>query len=414
MTHVGAIADDVTGAVDLASNLVARGFRTRLVVGVPAALTKTDADAVVIALKSRTAPVAQALADTRAALDLLHGLGCRQVYVKYCSTFDSTPEGNIGPVCDLVAERVGADRAVVVPSFPANGRTVYQGHLFVGSTLLAESAMSHHPLTPMHDSSVVRLLAAQTSSPVALADLAVVHAGPAALRAEIDRLAGGGARFVVVDATSDADLATIAEATKDDPLLTGGSGLALGMTGPHPDHARAAVSAAALTGPRVVLVGSASDATARQLAAAEAAGLTCLRIDPRHAEGEVRGVAEQARAAWRGQPDTPVVVAPLPIEDVAERREHAAGLEAALADLARTLVDDGARQLVVAGGETSGAVVRRLGAHDLRVGASLGPGLAWTHAEVDVSGSWRPVALALKSGNFGSDSLFIDAWEALT
>ncbi|GAB2623281.1 3-oxo-tetronate kinase [Pseudactinotalea suaedae] len=413
MARLGAIADDVTGAVDLATNLVARGFRTRLVVGAPETLTATDAEAVVIALKSRTAPVADALADSAAALDALQGLGCDQIYVKYCSTFDSTPEGNIGPVCEMVADRLGVRHCVVVPSFPANGRTVYQGHLFVGSTLLAESSMAQHPLTPMRDSSVVRLLAAQTTSPVGLVELATVQQGPEQLRAELDRRGGAGERFLVVDAVSDEDLRTIAEATERDVLVTGGSGLALGMSGPHPGHARAQAPAETLSGPRLVLVGSASAATARQREAAQAAGLTCLTIDPRHAEDALGGVVEQARAAWRDHPETPVVIAPEPIEDPAERLALAARLEAALASLSRTLLELGVRRMVIAGGETSGAVVGELGAHDLRVGGSLGPGLAWTFAHASTAAGQVPIALALKSGNFGADSLFIDAWEAL-
>jgi uncharacterized protein YgbK (DUF1537 family) len=411
--RIGAIADDVTGAVDLASNLVARGFRTRLVVGVPTAMPDADADAVVVALKSRTAPVAQALTDTAAALDVLQALGCGQIYVKYCSTFDSTAEGNIGPVCDLVADRVGAQAAVVVPSFPANGRTVYQGHLFVGSTLLAESSMADHPLTPMRDSSVVRLLAAQTASPVGLVDLATVRGGSQLLRSVLNDRANAGQRFVVVDAIDDDDLRTIAAATAQDRLVTGGSGLALGMTGPHQGHARAEAPTAAQQGPRLVLVGSASDATARQLAAAAAAGLPCLTIDPRRAAVQVPQLADQAMAAWRSEPTVPVVIAPTPIEDPAQRREHAAELEHALADVGRILVEQGVRRIVVAGGETSGAVVRELGAHDLRVGGALGPGLAWTYAEIPTAGSRTSIALALKSGNFGNDSIFIDAWEAL-
>lgn len=413
MPQLGAIADDVTGAVDLATTLVEQGFRTRLVVGDAPSLDVADADAVVIALKSRTAPVAQALADSAAALETLLHAGCRKIYVKYCSTFDSTPEGNIGPVCDLVADRLAARRSVVVPSLPSNGRTVYAGHLFVGTTLLAESSMADHPLTPMRDSSVVRLLAAQTRSGVGLADLAAVRRGPESLRAELDRQADAGARFVVADAIDDDDLRTIAAATAHDPLVTGGSGLALGMTGPRRGSARAAAPTATVTGPRLVLVGSASAATARQVAAAEAAGAPCLKVDPRVAGEQIDTLVEQALACWAAAPDTPVVIAPVPLGPQA-RLAHAAAWEAALARLARELVERGVRRLLVAGGESSGAVVRSLGAHDLRVGAALGPGLAWTFTDISRAAGPTPVALALKSGNFGSDSLFTDAWEALT
>ncbi|MFR9728264.1 3-oxo-tetronate kinase [Saccharopolyspora sp. MS10] len=418
MTLLGAIADDFTGATDLATMLVSRGFRTAVVIG-PAEPDEPldELDAVVVALKSRTAPVDEAVRDSLAALRGLRAAGCDRIYVKYCSTFDSTPRGNIGPVVDAVLDELGADRAVVVPSFPDTGRTVHRGHLFVGDEPLAESPMRDHPLTPMRDSDLLRLLAPQTRRPVRLVGHDVVRSGPEAVRAA---LAERGGALVVVDAATDEDLRVIAAATAEDAVLTGGAGLALGLSGPHPDRARAG---SAGPGPAVVLAGSASAATRAQVAHAKSLlpsrqlDLAALRADFDSAVAELVGFAHRA---WRDDPGRPPVLYAVAegdeLETGAPDGAEPAGalLERALARCAAELVTGGARRLLVAGGETSGAVVLALGVRALHVGARIAPGVPWCRAVSRVDGEPRAVDVALKSGNFGGIDIFTTAWDALS
>lgn len=416
MTTIGAIADDLTGATDLAIVLTAAGFRTAVVPGeavsgvLPPAADGTDA--VVVALKSRTAPPAEAVAGSLAALSALRAHGCDRILFKYCSTFDSTPGGNIGPVADALLDALGAPWTVVAPAFPANGRTVYRGHLFVGDDPLDESPMRDHPLTPMRDSSLPRLLAPQVrggAGAVGLVALPAVTAGPAALRAALDGQAAAGARHVVVDAVCDADLVTLVEATADLPLLTGGSAVAQGLAGPHA-AAEAAIPAAG-DGPRVVLSGSASQATRAQVRAGAAAGRG-IRLDPaalrRDPAGTHRAVAEEALAC--SPADGPVVVYATGDDGDLSGPEAAPLFEEALGAVARLLVERGVRRLVVAGGETSGAVVAALGVRGLVVGPRLDPGVAWARAERGPGE--EPLGLVLKSGNFGGADLFVRAWDA--
>jgi len=420
---LGCIADDFTGATDLATNLVLRGLRTVVALGVPEPAVRpllADADAVVVALKSRTAPVTQAVEDSRAALTALRSLGCARFYVKYCSTFDSTPQGNIGPVVDAVAEELGAGVTVVVPAFPAAGRTVYQGHLFVGDQLLSYSPMRHHPLTPMLDSSVLRLLQPQTRNRVALVPAAVVRTGADAVRAELDRLAAeDGTVLAVVDALDDGDLCVIAEGSAHLPLVTGGSGLALGLPtppgGPSPDARVIEV----VPGSRAVLSGSASAATRAQVAHGKAhlpwekLDVPALRAD---LPGEVRRLTAWAQQCWAEDPSRPVLVyAVEDLEDV--EHEPPAGaepasevVERALGECARAFAAAGTRQFLVAGGETSGTVVGALGVRTLAVGPQIAPGFAWA-AGADTAGTVHD--LALKSGNFGAVDAFTTAWEDL-
>ncbi|MCX2731876.1 four-carbon acid sugar kinase family protein [Saccharopolyspora sp. NFXS83] len=416
MPLIGAIADDFTGATDLATMLVSRGFRTAVVIGTAEPAEPLDElDAVVVALKSRTAPVEEAVRDSLAALRALRAVGCERIYVKYCSTFDSTPTGNIGPVVDAVLDELGAGRAVVVPSFPATGRTVHRGHLFVGDQPLAESPMRDHPLTPMRDSDLLRLLAPQTRRPVRLIGHDVVRAGSDAVR---DELAGSGSALVVVDAATDADLMTIAAATAEDPVLTGGAGLALGLTGPHPGSARAE---SAGPGPAVVLAGSASAATRGQVEHAKSLlpnrklDVAALRAD---FEAAVAELIEFVRTRWEADPALPPMIYAVGAGDELEPAEGAtpAGelLERALARCASELVVSRARRLLVAGGETSGAVVLALGATALHVGSQIAPGVPWCRTESHVDGEVRAVDVALKSGNFGGVDIFTTAWDVLS
>lgn len=429
MPTLGAIADDFTGATDLATMLVARGFRTVVAVGPEAVADlasphapgpSADADAVVVALKSRTAPVAEAVETARRALDALRAIGCRRFYFKYCSTFDSTPRGNIGPVTDALLDGIGERRTVVVPSFPATGRTVYRGRLFVHDDLLDESPMRHHPLTPMLDSRVDRLLRPQTDRPVARIGLETVRAGAAGLRAALDSPTHAGA-LTVVDAVDDEDLRTVAAATQDFPLVTGAAGLAVGLTGPHPDQARAR-PASRPRDPGVILAGSASAATRAQVAHAlghlphRRLELARLRAD---FDATVAGLTAFVRDRWAADPALPpliyAVAAPEDVEtDTPPAAEPPSSLvERALAACAVGLVGAGARRLLVAGGETSGAVVTALGARTLAVGAPIAPGVAWARAEVRPAGAAHTIDLALKSGNFGGSDIFTQAWEQL-
>ncbi|WP_328498610.1 four-carbon acid sugar kinase family protein [Streptomyces sp. NBC_00414] len=429
MPTLGAIADDFTGATDLATTLVARGYRTVVAVGPdsiadePGRAAVDDADAVVIALKSRTAPVAEAVDSSLAALNALRRAGCRRFYFKYCSTFDSTAEGNIGPVADALLDTLGERRAVVVPSFPATGRTVYRGRLFVHDELLDESPMRHHPLTPMRDSHVGRLLAPQTTRPVRLVDLETVRAGAGALAAALDD-PGLADALVVVDATEDEDLRTVSAATTHHALVTGAAGLALGLTGPRPAAARAA--AVSRPGdPAVVLSGSASSATRAQVAHARAhlphrkLDLAALRAD---FEAAVGGLVAFARDCWQhdlGRP--PLLYAVGDLSDLDDSPAASALVERALAACATRLVAAGARRLLVAGGETSGSVVTALGVRTLTIGSPISPGVTWARATCrnrndgygGTHDDGQTIDVALKSGNFGDPDIFTEAWSAL-
>ncbi|MFD6100866.1 3-oxo-tetronate kinase [Nocardiopsis flavescens] len=411
MATLGVIADDLTGATDIAIALTSAGHRTAVVLGegVPIGDAAADADAVVVALKSRTAPVGEAVAASLEALERLRGAGCERFYVKYCSTFDSTPEGNIGPVCEAVLEALEERVTVIAPAFPANGRTVYRGHLFVGDDPLDESPMRHHPLTPMTDSSLSRLLEPQVSrgaDDIALVPWPVVSRGAAAVREAVARAREDGARFVVVDAVSDEDLRVLAAATGDLRLLTGGSALAQGLPGPHPTGHRETVLPG---GPRVVLSGSASRATQGQVRHALAAG-SGLHLTPAALRADFEGsVAGAVDAALRAGTAPFVVYATAAPDHVVDTGD-APLLEEALAEIAVRLVRSGVRALLVAGGETSGAVVGRLGVGPLAVGTEVDPGVAWMLGR---AGDGGDLHLMLKSGNFGREDLFVRAWEGV-
>ncbi len=415
---LGCIADDFTGATDLASTLVRGGMRTVQLIGVPDGAVP-DADAVVIALKSRTSPVAEAVGDSLAALRWLQAAGCRQVFQKYCSTFDSTDAGNIGPVADALVAALGCGFALACPAFPANNRSVFQGHLFVGTALLNESGMEHHPLTPMRDANLVRVLSHQTEGTVGLVPWATVSQGAQAIRRAMGALKEQGRRYAIVDAITEADLMAIGEAAAGHALITGGSGVAMGL----PANFRAAgllpersdvADLPKVAGHAAVLSGSCSRATLYQLGAAKDRVPT-LQLDPL-ATPDAGALAAQALAWADGKlGDAPVVIAAsAPPEQVAALqdklgREAAGGLiEDTLATVAAGLVERGVRRMVVAGGETSGAVVSRLGVRQLRIGAEIDPGVPWTYAE----GTGPAMRLALKSGNFGGRDFFTGAFEA--
>ncbi|WP_144962193.1 3-oxo-tetronate kinase [Pseudomonas oryzihabitans] len=416
---LGCIADDFTGATDLANMLVRGGMRTVQVIGVPAADAELEAaDAVVVALKSRTTPAAEAVSESLAALAWLRQRGCRQFFFKYCSTFDSTAEGNIGPVAEALQEALDCDFTLACPAFPETGRTLFRGHLFVQDQLLSESGMQHHPLTPMSDANLVRVLQAQSRGKVGLLRYDQVAQGPEAVRQAIARLRESGHRLAIADALSDADLHTLGAACAELPLVTGGSGIAQGL----PENFRRAGlldkhDAAALdlpVGGEAVLAGSASQATNGQVAAWLEAGRPALRLDPLAlAQGDES--IDTALAWAREQGQAVLIYATSPADEVkAIQRELGVAragelVERALGLIARGLFDSGVRRLVVAGGETSGAVVQALGVQALRIGAQIDPGVPATLGQVQ----GEPLALALKSGNFGSRDFFAKALRQL-
>ncbi|WP_027797984.1 3-oxo-tetronate kinase [Paraburkholderia acidipaludis] len=416
---LGCIADDFTGATDLANMLVKSGMRTVQTIGVPAPGARIDADAIVVALKSRTIPAGEAVAQSLAALAWLREQGCRQFFFKYCSTFDSTDAGNIGPVADALADALGEPAALSIacPAFPENGRTVYRGHLFVGDMLLNESGMENHPLTPMKDANLVRVLQRQTASKVGLVRYDAIARGAAAVREVFVQLRAEGVRFAIADALTDADLYVLGEACADHALITGGSGIALGLpanfrrAGLLPERGDAA-RLPDIAGCSAVLAGSASKATNAQVAAWRAAR-AAFRVDPlAAARGEP--VVQAALAFAREHLPEPVLIyaTASPDEVTAVQQQlgaQAAGalVEATLAEIARGLFALGVRKFVVAGGETSGAVVQALDVKALQIGAQIDPGVPAT-ATLDGS-----MGLALKSGNFGATDFFEKALQRL-
>jgi uncharacterized protein YgbK (DUF1537 family) len=418
MPLLGCIADDFTGATDLASMLVRNGMRTVQLIGLPQTdEAPPDADAVVVALKSRTSPVTQAVDESLAALEWLRKAGCQQFFFKYCSTFDSTDHGNIGPVADALMRALGCDFAIACPAFPTNARTVYQGHLFVGKTLLNESGMENHPLTPMRDANLQRVLGRQSDGTVGLVSYGAVARGAPGIQQEIATLRQQGHRYAIVDAISDENLVAIGEAVADHPLITGGSGIAMGLPANFRGAGllRSGLNSAALPsveGYAAVLAGSCSRATLEQVVVARQR-VPVLQLDPlslSNGDALVRQALE-----WAGDRfgEAPIVIAtsasPEQVSALQSRlgRDAAGALvEQALSMIAEALVARGVRRLVVAGGETSGAVVLRLGVRRLRIGAEIDPGVPWTYAE----GSGEPLLLALKSGNFGAPDFFLKAF----
>lgn len=418
--RLGCIADDFTGATDLANNLVRAGMRVVQLIDVPptGVAEPVDADAVVIALKSRTTPASEAVTASLRALEWLLSAGAEQIYFKYCSTFDSTRAGNIGPVTEALMDALGTDFTVATPAFPDNGRTVFKGHLFVGDVLLGESGMRHHPLTPMTDSNLVSVLGAQTARPVGLIDHTVVTAGADAIRERVSTLREEGVGAAIVDAVSNDDLLRLGAAVKELPLVTAGSGLAIGLPAnwgfePSPTAARLPPS----TGLQAVVSGSVSGATNGQVRQFLDSGRPAFSVDPlRIAAGE--DVAGQALAfAAERLAEGPVLVhstvTPDAVKDVQGRlgiAEAGELVEQTLARVARGLIELGVRQLVVAGGETSGAVVRALGLTGLRIGPQIDPGVPWCAA---VLPDGTPLHIALKSGNFGGPEFFTASFARL-
>ena len=412
-TILGCIADDFTGATDLAGLLARSGVHVSLRLGVPEAPPSDTAPFEVIALKCRTAPVAEAVAECRAALTWLQAAGASRFFWKYCSTFDSTAEGNIGPVAEALMDDLGADQTIYCPAFPENGRSIFMGNLFVGQQPLAESPMKDHPLTPMRDSNLTRLLEPQVARPVGLADRLTVARGATSLRTRLAALKDEGVAHVVVDAVANDDLAIIAESCRDMTLLTGGSAVAMPLPDLYREEGLLPADAPSLDRPdlpagAVVLSGSCSAMTNQQVAAFDDG--PSLRLDPLALAENGHGAAlEWLQAQPAGS--TPMIYATADPQDVRAAQDKLGAaragelVEAALADLAGAAFAAGRRRFVIAGGETSGAVAKTLGLSRLDIGAEIAPGVPWTFTTIDD----EPIAITLKSGNFGGRDFFATA-----
>lgn len=417
---LGCIADDFTGGTDLAGMLRKHGMRTVQMIGLPKETLAAEVDAIVIALKSRTLPPDEAVAQSLAALKALKNAGCQQFYFKYCSTFDSTDRGNIGPVIDALMTALNTRFTIACPAFPENKRVVFKGYLFAGDVLLNESGMQNHPLTPMTDPNLVRVLQRQTERKVGLVGYEAVAGGVGAIQAKFELLRQQGTEIAIVDAISNEDLLRIGEACADLSLITAGSGVGLGLPQnfcrrglllENPDTFGIAPG----EGVRAIVSGSCSEATQLQVARMIEAGNPAFAIDPmRLASGEevVNATLDWAVPLLSKRPI--LIYATASAKEV-KAAQSALGadragqlVEAALAAIAHGLMKLGANQFIVAGGETSGAVVGALGVKGLRIGPEIDPGVPWT-----VSTGSPPIWLALKSGNFGSPDFFTEAWKKL-
>ncbi|WP_299611069.1 3-oxo-tetronate kinase [uncultured Tateyamaria sp.] len=407
---LGCIGDDFTGSSDLANTLAKEGMRVTQYTGIPDGDADPSVEAGVVALKSRSIDPGDAVAKSLEALDWLRAQGCTQFFFKYCSTFDSTPEGNIGPVADALAEALDAHQVIVCPAFPGTGRSVYQGHLFVNDVLLSESGMQNHPLTPMTDPDLRRWLALQTRYAVGHVGSGAVFAGAAAIRQALATEQEAGKRHIVVDAIRDEDLRAIGAAAKELPLITGGSGVALGLP-VNFGCVAGDVPWTGQSGKAVALSGSCSIATRAQVAYHAA----------RHPAREVaaadviegRLTAAEATAWALSQDGVPLVYSSADPDVVREvqaqfgREQSAGALEGFFADVARAVRAGGATRIITAGGETSGAVVEGLGLDTLEIGPEIDPGVPALRAGPDL-------VVALKSGNFGAEDFFEKADRVLS
>lgn len=411
---LGVIADDFTGATDIAGFLVENGLSTLQLAGVPEHDGDLpQVDAVVISLKSRSCPADEAVRDSLAALAWLKARGCPRIYQKYCSTFDSTAAGNIGPVTDALLAALGHDFTLICPALPVNGRTVYQGNLFVGAQPLAESGMRHHPITPMTDSNLLRLMEGQAQGRAGLVPFTTIAQGPDAIANAFEQLTQAGVRYAVVDTLTEQHLLDIATAALDMPLVTGGSGLAIGLARQlGSGDLQGAREAGWPRGTRAaVLSGSCSEMTNRQVARYRLHA-PALALDVVRCLEDADYPAELAR--WvLAQPLAPAplvyaTTSPVELARIQETHGQQAASDAVehcFARLAQLLQDAGVDRFIIAGGETSSRVTQALDVKAFHIGPQIAPGVPWVRA-IDA-----PLSLALKSGNFGSDDFFDKAQE---
>ncbi|MGF7163012.1 uncharacterized protein YgbK (DUF1537 family) [Rhodoligotrophos appendicifer] len=414
---LGCIADDFTGASDLANTLAKGGMATTQFVGIPSDEAAIGCEAGVVALKTRSIAPSAAVEQSLAALHWLQRQGCTQILFKYCSTFDSTPEGNIGPVAEALADALGAEIAVVCPVFPETGRTLYQGHLFIGDRLLDQSGMEHHPLNPMTDPDIRRWLRRQTRGEIGLVPYEIVRRGSAAIDAALAQESASGRRLVVVDAITPADLRAIGAAIAGHRLVTGGSGIAVGIPDNFRKEARLGAgrrSFSGLAGPGIALSGSCSPASRAQLAR-HLEDHPGLAVEPTTLMGATLTVADALHFVRSHQAAAPIVYSTADPQTVAEaqarygREALAARIEEFFGTLAVELVANGVERLAIGGGETSGAVVTALGLRSLEIGPEIDPGIPALAAKAGA----RDIRLALKSGNFGAPDFYAKALRAL-
>ena len=407
---LGCIADDFTGATDLANNLVRAGMRVVLTVDVPAESDRVDADAVVVALKSRTVPAATAVEQSLRACRWLRQRGARQIYFKICSTFDSTAAGNIGPVIEALMDELECDFSIATPAFPENGRTVVHGHLFLGDTLLSESGMRHHPLTPMTDANLVRVLQSQLNPgkarKVGLIDYRTVTQSAEAIQKRIGELKTEGIAIAIVDALSDEDLGRLGEALRNSSFLTAGSGLGGSLPRNWGFSPQNLASLPPARGLKAILAGSCSVATNAQVQNFIRNGGEAYALQPAHLaadlEMQIAEVLAWADACWRTEAALPLLVYST-AEPEKVNPAHAPVIEETMAALARAFVKRGVGSLVVAGGETAGICVQALDIKQIQIGQQIDPGVPWCYAG-------EGLHLALKSGNFGSPDFFSKAF----
>jgi uncharacterized protein YgbK (DUF1537 family) len=428
MALLGCIADDLTGATDLANNLVRAGMRVVQTFGVPDGAHIADADAIVVALKSRTIPAADAVAQSLEACRWLRAQGARQIYFKICSTFDSTPEGNIGPVMEALMDELGCGFAIATPAFPDAGRTVSQGQLFVGDALLSDTHMRNHPLTPMTDANLVRVLQRQLDTrrgrKVGLVDITAVADSADAIRRRMDRLRAEGFHIAIADAVSNEDLFHLGAALHDAQFVAAASGLAIGLPinwGFAPTRNASRLPQPA--GNKAIISGSCSAATLAQVRGFLSEGGNSFYLDPIEAADELGLIAKTlawARDCWTRDSSLPLLIystsEPQSVMAVQERygsQQAGAMIERALSAVAFGLVQFGARQLVLAGGETAGACAHALEIRQMQIGPQIDPGVPWCYA-VSPAAATGGLHVAFKSGNFGSANFFTRAFELLT
>jgi len=425
MICLGCIADDLTGATDLANNLVRAGMRVVQTIGVPDEARIIDADAIVVALKSRTIPAAEAVAQSIHACRWLHKQGSQQIYFKICSTFDSSPRGNIGPVMEALMDELNCDFSIATPAFPENRRTVFNGHLFVDGLLLSDTGMRNHPLTPMTDANLVRVLQAQLNAAkgrkVGLIDFRAVAESSRAIRERMGQLRAEGVSIAIADATSNEDLMRLGAALEGAPLVTAASGLAIGLPanwGFVPSLQSSQLPPAA--GGKAIVAGSCSTATHTQVRRFIASGGHACELAPMvlaaDFDMQIAKTFAWAEKFWTRDPALPLLVYstadPAAVRAAQERlgvHEAGALIERALSAVARGLVERGAGQLILAGGETAGACIHALGIRQMQIGPQIDPGVPWCFADTPVTRTGG-LHLALKSGNFGSLDFFTKAF----
>lgn len=413
---LGCIADDFTGATDLANNLVRNGMRVAQTIGIPQHGLNTDLDAVVVALKSRNLEPEDAVTQSLEALEYLLAQGAQQIFFKYCSTFDSTPKGNIGPVTEALMAALGTDFTIATPAFPDNGRSVFKGYLFVGDQLLSESGMRDHPLTPMTDANLVRVMQAQCAQQVGLIEYQDILAGVEAISSKISRLKSSNTKIAIVDALTNDDLYRIAPALKDLPLITGGSGIAIGLPAnfglrAHPESSKLPPA----SGYRAIVSGSCSQATNLQVDYFKNLGGATFAVDPLVLNQKSTEELLKEILAWAkvnlslGSVLIYSSASPEKVKKVQSLlgvQEAGSAIENLLGLVAQGLIDLGVGQLLVAGGETSGACVKALGIDQMQIGQQIDPGVPWCYALTQN----KPLHLALKSGNFGAPEFFTNAF----